>query len=139
MIYSTHITSGQDLDSPRLQSAGACSQLMSRSTHVAPLTSAVMRTVSGVGAVTPVHRTPPRRPFRPTGPSLRRRAAISCRLLGPFAYANGGRMQSLRLIGQTGITIQRMGVAQEADSMDCREAGRVRTDDTSTCRVAEDF
>ena len=65
--------------------------------------------------------------------------AISCRLLGPFAYANGGRMQSLRLIGQSGITIQRMGVAQEADSMDCREAGRVRTDDTSTCRVAEDF
>ena len=48
-------------------------------------------------------------------------------------------MQSLRLIGQTGITIQRMGVAQEADSMDCREAGRVRPDDTITCRVAEDF
>ena len=39
MIYSTHITSGQDPDSPRLQSAGACSQLMGRSTHVAPLTS----------------------------------------------------------------------------------------------------
>ena len=88
MIYSTHITSGQDPDSPRLQSAGACSQLMSRSTHVAPLTSPVMRTVSGISAVTPVHRTPSRRPFRPTGPSLRRRAASS---LGPPNLGHGRR------------------------------------------------
>ena len=65
--------------------------------------------------------------------------SVLWRLHGAFVYMMGRRNQLGEVKRQTRITIQRMGVAQEADSMDCREAGRVRTDDTSTCRVAEDF